>query len=93
MTSGSEALSDAELLAILIGSGTRQETTVALAERILKSVDNSLVALAELSTPKLMRFKGIGEAKAISIIAAMELYKRKSLNTPVYSFDVAKKTG
>ena len=49
MTSGSEALSDAELLAILIGSGTRQETAVALAERLLKSVDNSLVALAELS--------------------------------------------
>ena len=40
-----------------------------------------------------MNFKGIGEAKAISIIAAMELYKRKSLNTPVYSFGLAKKTG
>lgn len=93
LASGSGALSDAELLAILIGSGTRRETAVALAERILKSVAHNLTALAELSVAELMSFKGIGEAKAIGIIAAMELYKRKNLQRPVYSFGLAKHTG
>ena len=74
---GKATLSDAELLAILIGSGTRNESAVELCKRILASVDNNLNALGKLSMKQLMNFKGIGEAKAISIIAALELGRRR----------------
>jgi len=76
---GKQALSDAELLAILIGSGNRNESAVALSKRILSSVGNNLNALAKLSVNNLMLFKGIGEAKAISIITALELGRRRRL--------------
>jgi DNA repair protein RadC len=74
---GKSALSDAELIAVLIGSGNRNESAVDLSKRILGSVDNNLNALGKLSISQLMNFKGIGEAKAISIIAAMELGRRR----------------
>ena len=74
---GRAALSDAELIAILIGSGNREESAVALSKRIFSSVDNNLNALGKLSIPQLMTFKGIGEAKAISIAAALELGRRR----------------
>ncbi|WP_298555422.1 DNA repair protein RadC [uncultured Algibacter sp.] len=74
---GKAALSDAELVAILIGSGNRQESAVDLCKRILASTDNNLSALGKLSINQLMEFKGIGEAKAISIIAALELGRRR----------------
>jgi DNA repair protein RadC len=75
---GVASLSDAELLAIiLISSGNTEETVVQLAQRILNSVANNLNALGKLSIKDLMAFKGIGEAKAISIVAAMELGRRK----------------
>ena len=77
MLKGKSALSDAELLAILIGSGNRNESAVALCQRILKSVDNNLNALGKLSITQLTEFKGIGEAKAISIIAALEVGRRR----------------
>ena len=77
MLKGKSALSDAELIAILIGSGSRSESAVDLSKRILSSVDNNLNALGKLSISQLMSFKGIGEAKAISIIAAMELGRRR----------------
>ena len=77
MLKGRSALSDAELIAILIGSGNRNESAVDLSKRILASVDNNLNALGKLSIQQLMQFKGIGEAKAISIIAAMELGRRR----------------
>lgn len=77
MLKGKAALSDAELIAILIGSGSRSESAVELSKRILKSVDNNLNALGKLSIAQLMLFKGIGEAKAISMIAAMELGRRR----------------
>ena len=77
MLKGKSVLSDAELLAILIGSGSRNETAVGLCQRILKSVDNNLNALGKLSITQLSNFKGIGEAKAISIIAAMEIGRRR----------------
>jgi DNA repair protein RadC len=77
MLKGKQALSDAELVAILIGSGSRNESAVELGKRILKSVDNNLNALGKLSLKQLMEFKGIGEAKAISIAAAMELGRRR----------------
>jgi len=74
---GKAALSDAELVAILIGSGNREESAVALCKRILSSTDNNLSALGKMSIKQLTAFKGIGEAKAISIIAALELGRRR----------------
>lgn len=76
MLKGKSVLSDAELIAILIGSGSRNESAVDLSKRILASVEN-LNALGKLSLQQLMSFKGIGEAKAITIIAAMELGRRR----------------
>ena len=77
MLKGKSVLSDAELIAILIGSGSRDESAVDLSKRILKSVDNNLNALGKLSISQLIQFKGIGEAKAISIISALELGRRR----------------
>ena len=74
---GKATLSDAELVAILIGSGSREESAVELCKRILASVDNNLSALGKLSIKQLMEFKGIGEAKAITIVAALELGRRR----------------
>lgn len=74
---GKASLSDAELVAILIGSGSKNESAVDLSKRILASVDNNLNALGKLSLKQLMVFKGIGEAKAISIAAALELGRRR----------------
>lgn len=76
---GKNSLSDAELIAILIGSGNRNESAVGLSKRILASVENNLNALARLSVEQLTRFKGIGEAKAVSIITALELGRRRRL--------------
>lgn len=81
---GIASLSDAELLAILIGSGNQEETAVQLSQRILGSVQNNLNALGKLSVKELMsKFKGIGQAKAITINAALELGKRRSNSEPV----------
>lgn len=77
MLKGKAALSDAELIAILLGSGSRNESAVELSKRILKSVDNNLNALGKLSVKQLMTFKGIGEAKAVTIAAAAELGRRR----------------
>lgn len=74
---GKAALSDAELVAILIGSGNREESAVALCKRIFASVNNNLSELGKLSIEQLMEFKGIGEAKAITIAAALELGRRR----------------
>lgn len=75
---GIRSLSNAELIAILIGSGNKRETAVELSQRILNSVDNSLNRLGKLSVDDLSAaFEGIGEAKAISIIAALELGRRR----------------
>lgn len=74
---GASSLSDAEIIAILIGSGTREKSAVDLCREILKSVDNDLNKLARLTIHDLMKFKGVGEAKAITIAAALELSRRK----------------
>ncbi len=76
MSKGKEVLTDAELIAILIGSGSKKETAVELSKRILLSCENKLVGLSNLSIEQLTKFLGIGEAKAISIITALELGKR-----------------
>lgn len=77
MRKGKGVLTDSELLAILIGSGSKNESAVDLSKRILGSVGNNLNALGKLSLKQLLLFKGIGEAKAISIIAATELGRRR----------------
>ena len=74
---GKNALSNAELIAILIRSGSRDESAVALSKRILASVEINLNELGKLSVKDLMDFKGIGEAKALTIIAALELGRRR----------------
>lgn len=76
---GKEALSDAELIAILLGSGSRNESAVDLSKRVLNSIENNLNALGKLTVVDLQKFKGIGEAKAISIITALELGRRRRL--------------
>lgn len=73
---GQKNLSDAELLAILIGSGSKNESAVDLCKRILLDVGNDLSKLSGFSIHRLMEYKGIGEAKAISILAAIELGRR-----------------
>lgn len=74
---GKSSLSDSELLAILIGSGSRNESAVQLCQRILASTNNNLNQLGKISIQQLIEFKGIGEAKAIAIAAALELGRRR----------------
>lgn len=77
MHKGKSTLSDAELIAILIGSGNSNESAVELSRRILRESNDNLINLSRMSLSDLIKFKGIGEAKAISIIAALELGKRR----------------
>lgn len=78
MLKGARSLSSAELIAILIGSGNRHETAVELSQRILNRADNSLNALGKFTVKELIAdFDGVGEAKAVSIIAALELGRRR----------------
>ncbi|MDB4061762.1 DNA repair protein RadC [Vicingaceae bacterium] len=76
---GKSSLSDAELIAILIGSGNKNESAVELSKRILSAVNNNLNELGRIDLGDLMKFKGIGEAKAITIAAALELGRRRKL--------------
>ncbi len=74
---GRSALTEAELIGILLGSGNQKQTAVDLAKEILRSVDNNLNSLAKLTVKDLMKFNGIGEAKAITIVSALELGRRR----------------
>ena len=78
MLKGASALSDAELLAILIGSGNQEESAVALMQRVLQTCHNDLSALSKWELRDFKQFKGLGEAKSISILAALELGRRRS---------------
>lgn len=80
---GRESLTDAELMAILIGSGNKEITAVALSQNILKSAANNLHELGRKQLSDLMAFKGIGEAKAICIAAALELGRRRQMTDPI----------
>ena len=75
---GKNSLSDSELLAIIMGSGSRDETAVELARRILASVENNWHQLSLLTVKDLMKFKGVGEVKAISIATALEIGRRRA---------------
>lgn len=77
MRLGADALSNAELLAILIGSGSTKESAVSLMQRVLNDCDNNLNTLGKRSIHELMTYNGVGEAKAITILAASELGKRR----------------
>jgi len=79
---GQRNLSDAELLAIILGSGSKDETVVALSKRILHSVNNNLHILGKTSLSDFQKFKGVGEVKAITISAALELGRRRQFSTP-----------
>lgn len=79
MLRGRSVLSNAELIAVLIGSGNKDDSAVELSRKILAEYDNKIDGVAKCSVHDLMKFKGIGEAKAISIIAALELGRRRKL--------------
>lgn len=74
---GKHSLSDAELLAILLGTGTRDQSALDLAKTILTETRNNLIELSKMQISELMQFRGIGQAKAITIIAALELGRRR----------------
>lgn len=82
MTKGKASLSNAEILAILIGSGTKNQSAVELSKLILDKFENNLSLLSKQSIKDLMQFKGIGEAKAITIAAALELGRRRKEEAP-----------
>ena len=86
---GAENLSNAELLAILIGSGNTKESAVDLMKRILKDCDNNLGILGRKSIAELTEYNGIGEAKAISILAACELGKRREHEEKIQRLDLS----
>jgi len=77
LNKGRSALSDAELVAILISSGSKEESAVQLSKRILAAANNNLNELGKLSIKQLIKFKGIGEAKAVTIAAALEIGRRR----------------
>jgi len=82
LVKGRNAITDAELVAILIGSGNREESAVGLSKRLLAAADHSLNRLGKFSVKELCAFKGIGEAKALSIVAALELGRRRRVQEP-----------
>ena len=92
MRLGAEALSNAELLAILIGSGSTKESAVDLMKRVLGDCNNNLNTLGKQSIRELCQYNGVGEAKAITILAACELGKRRQMETPEERPDVGTAT-
>lgn len=83
LAKGISSLSDSELIAIIIGSGTKDESAVQLSKRILGSVQNNLNELGKLTVNDLQKHKGIGEAKAIGIMSALELGRRRKLSESI----------
>ncbi len=82
MRLGAESLTNAELLAILIGSGSTKESAVDLMKRVLSDCSNNLNSLGKMTIRQLMEYNGVGEAKAITILAACELGKRRQMEAP-----------
>jgi DNA repair protein RadC len=80
LAKGIQSLSDTELIALIIGSGTREISAVELARQILKNADNNLNQLGKFNVDDLLKLKGVGKAKAISVIAALELGRRRKLS-------------
>lgn len=86
---GRRHLTDAELTAILIGSGSKNETAVELSKRILKSFNNDLNTFGKVSVKELSKFKGIGVVKAMTIVAALELGRRRSNTAAEETFKIS----
>ncbi|WP_297507208.1 DNA repair protein RadC [Flavobacterium sp.] len=86
---GKSALSDAELIAILLGSGTRNESALQLSQRILAHSQNNLNEFGKSTVPQLMKFKGVGQVKAITIAAAFELGRRRRLEEVKERFKIS----
>ena len=89
---GAQALSNAELLAILIGSGTSGVSAVELMQEVLNACNNNLNTLGKMTIRQLMQYKGIGEAKAITLLAACELGKRRQMESPEERLDLGTAT-
>jgi DNA repair protein RadC len=89
---GPQALSDAELLAILVGSGSPKEDAVSLMKRILNGCKNNLNTLGKMTITDLCRYNGVGPAKAITILAACELGKRRQAGSPEERPDISSAT-
>jgi len=89
---GAESLTNAELLAILIGSGSTKETAVELMKRVLSDCENNLNTLGKMTVRELCQYNGIGEAKAITILAACELGKRRQMESPAERPDLGTAT-
>ncbi len=87
LSKGANNLSNAELIAILLGSGNKNETAVELSKKILKDVNNNLNEFAKISIEQLMEYKGVGDAKAVTILASLELGRRQKISK---SFQKAK---
>ncbi len=81
LSTGKTYLSNAELLAIILGAGSKNESALGLSKKILQHYDNSLLALGKANVDELSTFKGIGPAKAVSIVATLELARRKNTLT------------
>lgn len=90
---GKQNLSNAELLALLIGSGNRSESAVDLCRRILAGSENSLSEVGKLTVSQLKKFRGIGDAKAIAIIASLELGRRRRLEDALERTKITSSTG
>lgn len=82
ISKGAQALTNAELLAILIGSGNEEDSAVSLMQKVLATYGNSIDRVGRLSVDELCRFKGIGPAKAVTILAACELGRRRAVEQP-----------
>ncbi len=80
LSMGLKSLTDAELLAIIIGSGQKNESAVEVAKKVLRLAQNNLNELGKLSIKNLEKVRGIGETKAITLIAALELGRRRKLS-------------
>ena len=89
---GRHTLSDAELIAIILGSGNRNETAVQLAQRMLSLHSNNINELAKLSLNDLKKFKGIGSVKAVTIAAAFELGRRRKESETFTTFGIRKRS-
>ncbi|WP_300814373.1 DNA repair protein RadC [uncultured Bacteroides sp.] len=92
MLKGAEALSDAELLAILIGSGNAEESAVSLMQRVMNACGNDLNRLGKWEVRDFARFKGLGPAKSVTVMAALELGKRRKLREPAERQTVSSST-
>ena len=88
LSKGISSLTNSELLALILGSGSRSDTALDLSRRILSSVENDLHRLAEMTIPRLRQFNGVGSAKAVTVAAALELGRRRMRSERIDAYRV-----